>query len=90
MPIHIVLLTQPNQGVVRRIRQAYPSHHQVTDSCYLVQSPQITQDVAVKVGIKGQDRVDGASGVVFKLNGAYSGYAPRALWEWLGQAEEAE
>ena len=90
MSIHIVLLTKRNADVAARIQTAYPGHHQVTDTCYLMQSQQITQDVAINVGIKGQNRVEGAVGVVFKLNGAYSGYASRALWEWLGQAEEAE
>lgn len=90
MPIHIVLLTQPNDEVVARIRKAYPDLHQVTATCFLVQSKQITQDIAIKIGLKGEARVEGAVGVVFRLNGAYSGYAARALWEWLGQAEEAE
>ena len=90
MPVHIVLLTQPNKEVVARIRKAYPDRHQVTTTCFLVQSKQITQDIAINIGLKGEARVEGAVGVVFKLNGAYSGYATRALWEWLSQAEEAQ
>lgn len=90
MSIHIVLLTEPNDDVAARIKEKYPDCHQVTDAGFLVQTREITQDVAVNAGIKGDDRVEEATGVVFKLNGAYSGYAPRALWEWLGQAEEAE
>lgn len=90
MSIHIVLLTEPNKEVARRIKEKYPGCHQATDTGFLVQSREITQDVAVNAGIKGEGRVADAAGVVFKLNGAYSGFAPRALWEWLGQAEEAE
>lgn len=90
MSIHIVLLTEPNDEVAARIKEKYPECHQVTDTGFLVQSREITQDVAMKAGIKGENRVEDAGGVVFKLNGAYSGFASRALWEWLGQAEEAE
>lgn len=90
VPIHMVLLTKPSEGVVALIQEKYPGHHQVTETCYLVQTKELTQDVAMKVGVKGPDRIDDASGVVFKLNGAYSGFAARTLWEWLGQAEEME
>ena len=90
MPIHMVLLTKPCADVVARIREKYPGNHQVTEACYLVQTTDLTQDVAIKAGIKGPDRIKGASGVVFKLNGAYSGFTARTLWEWLGQAEETE
>ena len=90
MSIHIVLLTEPNAEVVARIEAKYPVRHRVTDACHLVRSEQITQDVAIDVGIQGEHRVEGVTGVVFKLNGAYSGYAARALWEWLGEAEKAE
>lgn len=90
MSIHLVLLTQPNKEAAARIKEKYPDCHQATDTSFLVQSREITQDVAVNAGIKGEGRVEDAIGVVFKLNGAYSGFAPRAIWEWLGQAEEAE
>ena len=90
MPIHMVLLTKPSAEVVARIQERYPGNHQVAQACYLVQTKELTQDVAINAGIKGPDRIEGASGVVFKLNGAYSGYTARSLWEWLGQAEETE
>ena len=44
-----------------------------------------TQTAAQVAGIKGKDRI--TSGVVFKLNSAYSGYTSKALWEWLSEAE---
>ena len=46
----------------------------------LVSSPQaMTQDIAQAAGL-GQ----AMTGVVFRLNGAYSGYTSQSLWEWLG------
>lgn len=90
VPIHMVLLTKSSAGVVALIQEKYPDHHQVTETCSLVQTKELTQDIAIKVGVKGPNRIDDTSGVVFKLNGAYSGFAARTLWEWLGQAEEVE
>ena len=86
----MIVLSRPNDEVVSRIQEAYRDNYEITQTCYLVQSRDITQKIAATVGIKGKDRIDDASGAVFKLNGAYSGYAPRALWEWLDQAEEVE
>ena len=90
MAVHMIVLSRPNDEVVSRIQEAYRDNYEITQTCYLVQSKDITQKIATTVGIKGNDRIDDASGAVFKLNGAYSGYAPRALWEWLDQAEEVE
>ena len=90
MAVHMIVLTKPNDAVASRIQEAYPDNYQITQDCYLVQSKDITQKIATTVGIKGKGRVDDASGAVFKLNGAYSGFASRAMWEWLDQAEEQE
>lgn len=90
MAVHMIVLSRQNDAVVSRIQEAYQDNYEITQTCYLVLSKDITQKIATTVGIKGEDRIDDASGAVFKLNGAYSGYAPRALWEWLDQAEEVE
>ena len=90
MAVHMIVLSRQNDAVVSRIQEAYQDNYEITQTCYLVLSNDITQKIATTVGIKGEDRIDDASGAVFKLNGAYSGYAPRALWEWLDQAEEVE
>ena len=91
MAIHMVLLTEPNADVAARIKEQYVDCcHEVTDTSYLVQTKELTREVAVRAGIKGEGRIEDASGVVFRLNGAYAGFAARSLWEWLGQAEETE
>jgi len=35
----------------------------------------------VNIGIKGENRV--VSGMILKLEGAYSGYTDGSIWEWL-------
>ena len=90
MAVHMIVLSRPNDAVASRIQETYPDNYKITQTCCLVQSKDITQKIAVTVGIKGENRIDNATGAVFKLNGAYSGFASRALWEWLDQAEELE
>ena len=50
----------------------------------------LTQTVATKIGIRpeGDEGESIASGVVFKLNAAYSGYTKPTLWEWLRAQKE--
>ena len=90
MAVHMIVLSRPNDAVASRIQETYPDNYEITHTCCLVQSKDISQKIAVTVGIKGENRIDNATGVVFRLNGAYSGFASRALWEWLDQAEGQE
>ena len=74
----------------QRIESRYPrpEHHQMSDNLYLVRSDSIADEVARTVGIKGEEgKIENATGVVFKLNAAYAGFASRAIWEWLALAE---
>ena len=88
MAVHMIVLTEPNDAIAARIRETYPNSYEITQTCYLVHSQDITQKIATSVGIKGANRIPDAAGAVFRLRSAYSGYADRALWEWLDQAEE--
>ena len=80
--VFAVVLDEPNSNVEQRLRNEYAVHRH-TDTFLLVPVEQhvTTDDVAAKAGIKGQGR--DVSGVVFKMNAAYSGYTDKALWEWL-------
>lgn len=59
-----------------------------TDTFFLVVGNvyDVSENVAVAAGIKGEQRR--TSGVVFRLNGSYSGFTKRTLWEWLNDAAE--
>lgn len=85
-----IVLNEPNNEVAKRITTAYSKLFKYTDTCYLVAFDEavITEDIAEEVGLKGEDRIEDASGVVFKLNSAYSGYTKKTLWEWLNSIEE--
>ena len=90
MRVFAVALNEPNPDIARRIEKEYPDHYRISETLCLVSEDVIAEDVAVSVGIKGGDRVEGASGVVFKLNNVYSGFSARSLWDWLSRAEERQ
>ena len=85
--IFAVILTQENEEITKKIEKAYPTSRQLNDFVYLVEGDCLAEDVAIASGIKGDSQVKDASGIVFKLNGAYSGFAPRTIWEWLSRYE---
>ena len=88
MNIYAIVLKRSNPEVSKRIQDVYPDSYSLTDTFFLVQSKGIAKAVATSIGIKGDDKIEGASGVVFKLNRSYSGYTERSLWDWLEQAQE--
>ena len=92
MAVFAVVLNGAHPEVAERIEKAYPDFYQLNDTFFLVQKDGIipAENVAISLGIKGDDRVENADGVVFRLNNAYAGHSARSLWDWLGQAEEKE
>ena len=90
MSIYAVVLNEANTEASDRLIAAYPGHYKLSDTFFLVRGSFLTDDIAKTVGIKGDDRIEKAWGVVFHLPLTYSGFNDRALWEWLQKAEEAE
>ncbi len=71
--------------VIKRAGAAYEAHFGYNDTFVLVGADEntLSQDVAAAVGIKGENQIEGVSGFVVQLRGAYAGYTRRDLWEWL-------
>ena len=90
MPVFAVILNEPSAEVEQRLGQAYPGHFRFTDTVFLVETDGIAESVATGAGIKGNDRIEAARGVVFKLNKSYAGFTVRSLWDWLARAEERQ
>lgn len=87
--IFAVVLDSPNPAVKERLDKEFANVHRHRSTFLLVpvEMNVSTNDVAKISGIKGQNR--DASGVVFKLNAAYSGYTDKALWEWISDVEQS-
>ena len=89
MSVFTVVLIEPNADVTRRIVDKFPGHLEYTPTFFLLESDLLAESVAVSVGIKGDDRIEEASGFVVKLEEfSYAGYTSRALWDWLREAEK--
>ncbi len=88
--IFAVVLDRPASTEFKeRINGSYPKCYQYTDQFFIVQDDNIPEVIAQTVGIKVEEDTDRlATGVVFRLEGAYSGYTGRALWDWLSIAGE--
>ena len=90
--IYAVALDSPSSLAEERLRSTYSQVFKQHDNLLLVvgNASDVSEDIAVAAGIKGDERA--VAGVVFRLNGSYSGYTKRTLWEWLGDVsrEEAE
>lgn len=83
MVIHIICLENENEEVAKRIEESYPDNYRINSTDSLVRTNDISDKVAINVGITGDKKIEETVGVVLKLNGTYSGLAPSALWEWL-------
>ena len=59
------------------------------DNTFVVASDGLSRDVAMSAGVfEDRDGNPGeVRGVVFKLNGSYTGYTRQSLWEWLEEQE---
>ncbi len=89
MSVFAVVLIEPNADVTRRIVGKFPGYLEYTPTFFLLESDLLAEAVAASVGIKGDDRIEEASGFVIKLEEfSYSGYTSRTLWEWLRKAEK--
>ena len=88
MSIFAIILKERNEEVTNLIEESYPDNYPLSDSVFLVSRDTLADKIAKEIKIKGDDRIEDALGVVFKLSGAYAGYASRALWEWLDKVEE--
>ena len=83
MSVFAVVLRKRHDPIKQRVERFYPGHFPLSDTFFLVSSDTIAETIAVKVGIKGEDQEEDASGVVFKLNSGYAGFTTRGLWDWL-------
>ena len=77
-------------AVSKRIEEKYPKteSYALSSQLFLVRADTIAERVAESLGIKGADKLEDVTGVVFKLNSSYSGFDNRAIWDWLALDEQ--
>ena len=72
-----------SEKVSERIESVYAERNfRIDNNFFLVASDEMTDSVSENLL---NDEVDGLfyTGVVFSLNGSYSGYETQSLWDWL-------
>ena len=80
--IFILVLPKKSEETEKKIKTFYSrSYHQFSDTTFLISADTTTKSIAVNAGVR--DKGSSPSGVVFKLEGSYSGLADPSLWEWL-------
>lgn len=83
MDVFIALFDEASKKAADLLEAHYPDHfqHPSFERIYFLASDDISEKIAVNIGIKGENRV--VSGMILKLEGAYSGYTDGSIWEWL-------
>ena len=87
-----VVLTEGQEAGAARLRAAYPDtqRYELGDNVFIVAGETLSSAVAKSAALTKEQAEEGIRGVVFKLNGSYTGYTRQSLWEWLENAEGGE
>lgn len=87
MSIFVITLDDNASPKLReRIEKFYPEpkSFEFSETIFFVQDETIPQAIAKRLGIRiEEDQLRTNTGAVFKLEGSYSGFTSRALWDWL-------
>lgn len=86
-----VVLTEGQDAGAAMLREAYSAEkiYPLGDNVFIV-SDDLTGSVAKAAALTKEQADYGIRGVVFKLNGSYTGFTRQSLWEWLENAEGDE
>lgn len=91
MFIYAIILIEPNAEVKQQIAEQFPGYYEYSPTFFLVEGEGLAEQIATAAKIKGENRIESASGFVLKLESfSYSGFTARALWEWLKEAESRD
>ncbi len=87
-----VVLTDGQEAGATRLREAYSNAqvYELENNVFLVSGDMLSSTVAASAALTKEQEDEGIRGVVFKLNGSYTGYTRASLWEWLENVEGAE
>ena len=90
MSIFIVVLNPDASDRFKdKINELYPLSYRYADNVFFLEDDNIPEAIADRLGIKVEDESRRlATGAVFGLDGSYSGYTAKALWDWLLRREK--
>ncbi len=93
MPVYCVVLSPSNpQGLdafEKKLRALFPDMFPLSNNAYVLSSHKSNTQVAIDLGLQPHEVTpewsSEFSGVVFSLNGSYSGFHQPGLWSWLAR-----
>lgn len=86
----VVFTTGAEKGVENVLDQYRKrKSFQLADNIVIVASDELSSEIAEAASLTQGGNEQGITGAVFKLNGAYAGYARGDLWEWIEKVENA-
>ena len=90
MSIFVVVLDQDAPELLqKKIEELYPFNYKYADNVFFLEDDNIPETIANRLGIKVEaENQRTATGAVFGLDGSYSGYTAKALWDWLRRIEK--
>ena len=90
MSIFVVVLNQEAlEPFEDKINELYPLSYRYADNVFFLEDDNIPEIIANRLGIKVEDENQRtATGAVFGLDGSYSGFTAKALWDWLRKVEK--
>ena len=86
--LFVVILREAYPEAIKRLNSGYPGDRvcQVTETVYLIAMKSTVDSISRTVGLTGKKSVEGARGVVLRLESSQSaGYDRTVVWEWLEQ-----
>jgi len=87
MKIFVIVLDKQGESVKEevydRLKNKNVKFYRISSATFILKGEYLSGEVAEIVGIKGDDRLKDASGVVFRID-SYSGFADPSIWEFLG------
>ena len=90
MRVFVVVLDEDGKAVSaqveERLKGSVSSLYRLSPDVFVVAADLLSSELAAVAGIKGEERLSDATGVVFRIDG-YSGFTNRAMWEWMERVE---
>ncbi len=82
----VILSSTPPEDFASTVRSTYPDMYRLSESAFVVATDDPIRNVATQLGVRSDpdgDERPPNPGVVFSLNGSFTGWHDPRLWTWL-------
>ena len=82
LSIFIAVVKEGNDIVANNILK-YPDWHKYKDTTYFIRTTKDIKEIDKDLGFNVSENENKVTGVIFRLNSAFSGYTEQSLWDWI-------